>query len=253
MNVTILGNGRSGSSMLGLMLGSHSEVINVGEAYHLDEDFVSPQKRKRIKEEGLCGVCGKGCPVWEDRGKTFSEKDIIIDTSKFVSWAKRHKKFIRTTRSIYDRLGSFKHKKGVITKEIVRNHVKREKEISGFLRDKEAQVEVVKYEDLCSSIVGLANAFWYIGLNPTKLEVDKYHRFWETMQHPIRGNSITNMLVKLYHGLMQEKDLSPKQREFMDKVGFNVIYLDRTKYLDKSDLKLIKRFGGAKIDKELGY
>jgi len=248
MRIAILGNGRSGSSMLGMILGSHPLIKDVGEAYNLFPKFITKAKRDLIKKEGLCGVCGRQCKEWGVN--SFNLDGIIVDTSKIVSWFKRvedkNTKYIRLTRSVYDRLGSFKHKKGRITKEIVINWVKYEQQISNYLSKK--QHFTVKYEELCQK-KGLHEICGFIGVTGS----DSMWNFWETLHHPVRGNSLTNLLVRLKHGLVTFDELKHKEIYFMNTIGFNVKYVDRTKHLDSSDLKLIGKYGGKVMNKEIGY
>jgi len=250
MRILILGNGRSGSSMLGMMLGSHPMMTNVGEAYNIDDSFITPAKKKLIKEQGLCGVCGKNCSFWHPGRKVWGEKGIWVDTSKLIKWDRMFGpnacRYIRITRSIYDRLGSFKKTKGKITKEIVENWVKYEKQISDYLADKSHFK--IKYEDLCAK-TGLQDICRWLGL-PFQ---NSMWEFWKTLHHPIRGNAKTNLLVKLHHGLIKKEDLNHKEQEFMDNIGFNVTYYDRTQFLTDSDRGLIRKHGGEEMNRRLNY
>jgi hypothetical protein len=226
-------------------------ITNIGEAYNLDKTFISYPKRNIIKREGLCGVCGKKCEFWVPNVfKIWGNNGIYVDTSKMVSWFKRidHEslKYIRLTRSVYDRLGSFKRKKGYITKEIVKNWVAIEERISNYLRKKEHFV--VKYEDICHK-KGLHEICDFIGL-PWN---EKMWDFWETLHHPIRGNHFTNLLVRIHHNLVSINQLNHKEKDFINMIGFSIRYIDRTKFLNSSDLKLIEKYGGKKTNKEIGY
>lgn len=253
MRIFILGNGRSGSSMLGMILGSHPMITNIGEAYNLDDSFISKEKKEIIKKQGLCGVCGKKCGFWGSASKILGDNGIIVDTSKLVSWVEKFpvlgNKFIRITRSIYDRMGFFKNKKGRITEEIIKNHIRYEKKISNFLSGKDHFV--VKYEELCRK-QGLNEIMSFIGLPPTPTN-DLMWNFWENMQHPIRGNGFANLLVKLHHGLVKESDLNLKKQQFMKSIGFNIKFINRSVYLSFEDVQLINRLGGKEIDRRLGY
>lgn len=251
MKIFILGNGRSGSSMLGMMLGAHPMINNIGEAYHLDKAFVSPAKKKIIKKEGLCGVCGKDCCYWNGADHTMPLPGIVVDTSKIVKWVssfeEKDNKYIHIVRSVYDRLGSFKKEKGHINERIAMNWVKHENEVHKYLKNRSSYI--IKYEDLCQK-----KGLW--GICADLLGVpfqESMYEFWKELQHPVRGNSKTNLLLKLYHGFITEKDLNSKEKDFMDKIGFNIVYYDRTKFLSPSDMKLIRKCGCDEINRRNGY
>jgi 8-oxo-dGTP pyrophosphatase MutT (NUDIX family) len=87
--VFIGGNGHSGSTLLGLLLGSHPDATYGGELRKVRVD-VPAQKRR-------CRRCGDDCPVWrdirDDLGGDVHEllsratgRQIVVDSTKLVSW-----------------------------------------------------------------------------------------------------------------------------------------------------------------------
>ena len=88
----ISGAAHSGSTLLGLILGSHSSTFFTGEAnkvsYFLDPNF-EPERK-------YCRVCGKGCKIWSkidlDKDNLYEQlfklvkKPIIIDSTKNLDW-----------------------------------------------------------------------------------------------------------------------------------------------------------------------
>ncbi|HJL17148.1 MAG TPA: sulfotransferase [Sandaracinaceae bacterium LLY-WYZ-13_1] len=93
LGVAICGAGHSGSTLLGLVLGSHSACFYAGEAKKTL--FIGdPDKplRKRV-----CKICGAGCPVW-GRFEVPPRPDVleqiarltgaptVVDSTKNVAW-----------------------------------------------------------------------------------------------------------------------------------------------------------------------
>lgn len=92
-SVLICGAGHSGSTLLGLILGSHSSGFYCGESRKVSY-LGDPRKplRKRV-----CKLCGEGCPVWSrfvwDRGRPLHDliacaagAQMVIDSTKSVEW-----------------------------------------------------------------------------------------------------------------------------------------------------------------------
>ncbi len=89
----ICGAGHSGSTLLGLILGSHPSCFYCGEAakvrYLGDRD---KPERKRV-----CKLCGEGCRLWSgfrwrpgtplyDQVARAAGRPVVIDSSKNVAW-----------------------------------------------------------------------------------------------------------------------------------------------------------------------
>lgn len=91
--VMMCGAGHSGSTLLGMILGSHSQAFYVGEGAkvrNLGDD--NKPLRKRV-----CKICGEGCEVWAgfrwDRENPLYEqiadhvhRTVIIDSTKDEGW-----------------------------------------------------------------------------------------------------------------------------------------------------------------------
>jgi hypothetical protein len=89
----ICGAGHSGSTLLGLILGSHPDGFYAGEAAKTRflGDLSKPE-RKRV-----CKICGPPCPIWQDfvvhepldlyeQISRKTGKSFIIDSSKNTAW-----------------------------------------------------------------------------------------------------------------------------------------------------------------------
>lgn len=91
--VGVCGAGHSGSTLLGMVLGSHSRAFYMGEGAKVRylHDAAKPL-RKRV-----CKICGEGCPIWSkfqwDKDQPlhaqlaeFTGAELIVDTTKDEGW-----------------------------------------------------------------------------------------------------------------------------------------------------------------------
>lgn len=100
----IAGAGHSGSTLLGFILGSHSDSFYCGEA--AKSRYLQDDSKKLIKR--VCKLCGEACRVWgdfrvcEDRDlyeqvAVKVNKSLIIDSSKNVDWINQQVQAIEST------------------------------------------------------------------------------------------------------------------------------------------------------------
>jgi hypothetical protein len=119
--IFILGVGHCGSTLLDLILGSHSSAFSLGELRAIPDDFAVDRDR-RVN----CGVCGTDCRFWNQRARLnvlhryfsgarsrnplsqriywhigpyrtnlyrhlldWSQSNLVVDSSKMVVWMKR--------------------------------------------------------------------------------------------------------------------------------------------------------------------
>ncbi len=61
--VFIMGPGHCGSTLLDLILGSHSDAFSLGEFHRLRQQLDKPSDRPYAH---ICGVCEEHCPFWND-------------------------------------------------------------------------------------------------------------------------------------------------------------------------------------------
>jgi hypothetical protein len=89
----ISGAGHSGSTLLGLVLGSHPRVFYAGEAR---KSLFFGNERKALRKR-MCKVCGPECRVWGDLGRAPGEdlyealsrrtgRPIVADSTKSIDW-----------------------------------------------------------------------------------------------------------------------------------------------------------------------
>ena len=259
--VFILGSGHSGSTLLGMILGTNKDATCLGEFKHIDSVLIK-DKLKKVQKSGYCSTCGNHCRVWDTfprEGNPFVNADrvfgseFLVDTSKYLNWFNRCMedmpfpyKIVRLARDPKDRFGSFRRRRGKLSDEEIYCWVKREAEMTKFLEDKEHII--CKYEDFANKR-GIDKVCEFIGM---KYDPSMYN-YWEKLHHNMRGNVRTATLIQLKHGLLKPKDMSKTQKIFFDDVGFNVKHIDKSKYLTGSDLRMLKKYGVSKIEAQLGY
>ncbi|MCL1465829.1 sulfotransferase [Argonema galeatum] len=102
--VFICGAGHSGSTLLGLILGSHSDCFYCGEGQKTN--FLQNQTKAISKR--VCKICGANCPVWSDlklservnlyeQISAKAQKPIIIDSSKGRQWLQKQLESLKNT------------------------------------------------------------------------------------------------------------------------------------------------------------
>lgn len=91
LGVALAGAGHSGSTLLGLVLGSHSRCFYAGEAKK-SRFLGDPAKPLRKR---ACKLCGEACPIWSrfrpdpdlfEALARLSGREAIVDSTKDVSW-----------------------------------------------------------------------------------------------------------------------------------------------------------------------
>lgn len=103
--VAICGAGHSGSTLLGLSLGSHSQCFYAGEAKK--SAFVGDASKPLRKR--ACKICGEACPVWArftppgapdlyEALARITGRRVVVDSTKDVAW-------IRARADELDRVG----------------------------------------------------------------------------------------------------------------------------------------------------
>lgn len=91
LGVALAGAGHSGSTLLGLVLGSHSRCFYAGEAKK--SRFLGDRAKPLRKR--ACKLCGEACPIWSrfrpdpdlfEALARLSGRGAIVDSTKDVSW-----------------------------------------------------------------------------------------------------------------------------------------------------------------------
>lgn len=208
----VVGAGHSGSTLLGLMLGAHSEIFYAGEAR---KSLFLGDPSKPLKKR-VCKLCGPSCVVWgtlrpaehpeRDLYSLLSErtgKPVVLDSTKNVEW------IAAGATAVEKRGGSarlfFLQRDG---RAVVSSRLRKYPETTATQHalDWRAQIEAsalfaasfpgpvmeVRYEALASApeaTMQQAARFLGVAYQPAMLTP------WATEQHPLGGNSGTQWLM----------------------------------------------------------
>ena len=219
--------GHSGSTLLNLILGSHSGIFGLGEL-----------RSFRNRYPNLCGVCGSACPFWNTRpivpllGSYFAGGrgarrllvaavrrhrsiyrylarsagvHILVDSSKDVRWYRRQLHFTRHWRRVEPILVYLVRDGRAVVNSVLRKYP--ERSISSVT---ERWIEDKKERDrLWTDFPGARYRLRYeeLALHPNietrklcafidvPFEPDMIH-FWEFDHHLIGGNRVTRSQVR---------------------------------------------------------
>ncbi len=213
--VSICGAGHSGSTLLGLVLGTSPEVFYAGEAKKTlflgDED---KPLRKRV-----CKICGEPCEVWSrfegpepDLYEALSRLTgcpVIVDSTKRVDWIRE--------RGAEVLAAGAEHRLVFLTRDgraVVNSRARkyRRRDPAAIVDSWRAQIEAtealvreagerairVRYEELATAperTIAAVCAALGLGYDPAML------RYEATPQHPLGGNTGTQSVVARAHGV----------------------------------------------------
>ena len=209
-SVLICGAGHSGSTLLGMILGSHSRAFYMGEggkARYLGDPTKPLRKR-------VCKICGEDCPVWSGFAwdgnaplhpavAAHVGRPVIVDSTKDEAWieARAAETVAAGGKAVLVLLG--RDGRAVVNSRI-RKYPDRDPaeqiqdwigkmESSEALFDRFAGPKMrVRYEQLATSTEAVAQAL--CALIGIAYEPDML-RFAETPHHVLGGNSGTQFIV----------------------------------------------------------
>ncbi|MCW5725616.1 MAG: sulfotransferase [Maricaulaceae bacterium] len=206
----ICGAGHSGSTLLGMMLGSHSRAFYAGEAGKV-RYLGDPAKPLRKR---ACKLCGEACPVWGgfvwDRARPLyhqiaerAGKPVVIDSTKDHQWIAERAAEFRAAGGRPALFFLLRDGRAVVNSRL-RKYPDREPEQQ--VRDWMAQIERsqalydafdgakmrVRYEELATNperVIRGACALLELDYEPAMLD---YHA---AGHHPLGGNSGAQFLA----------------------------------------------------------
>ncbi|MHA6289644.1 sulfotransferase [Maricaulis sp. CAU 1757] len=209
-SVSICGAGHSGSTLLGMLLGSHSEAMYIGEggkARNLGDE------RKPLRKR-VCKICGPDCPVWADfrwdRSSCLYAQlsqhvgvPVLIDSTKDEAWIEARTDEVRADGGTACLLLLSRDGRAVVNSRI-RKYPDRDpaRQISDWV-DKMAASEAlyaafagpkmrVRYEELVEDTEAVARAI--CDLVGIKFEAGMLD-YAATPHHVLGGNSGTQFLA----------------------------------------------------------
>ncbi|SHI37703.1 hypothetical protein SAMN04488096_101346 [Mesonia phycicola] len=238
--IFIIGTGHCGSTLLDLLLGSHSEMVSLGEVYKV-LNFEN--------EVPVCNICGENCELWtpelRDRlikyynpsisqrvlAKLFSKqkkeflfyskifqdtgKDILVDSSKNAGWILRNGKVLvengikpiliylsRDGRAVVNSYFRKYPERGL--DNIAENWNARVKKINQVYSKWDFGSKLsVKYKNLAQQPVEVVKAI--VDLIEVNYEPEMM-RFWEHKHHLVSGNAGTKSMLVKFHKENEHKD-----------------------------------------------
>jgi hypothetical protein len=197
-SLNICGAGPSGSTLLGLMAGSHSACVYLGEAARIK----SFDKADWPEQKRACQICGPACATnLESRGRP--RPDVVIDSSKHPWWKRRRVKQTRNAGWRPHLALPTRDGRAVINSRL-RKYPTRdaEQEIRDWMRAMTVSERLydafpgpksrLRYEDLATQpkrSLGATCQLLDLAYEPAML------RFQHGDHHPLGGNSGTNFQV----------------------------------------------------------
>ncbi|NEP35320.1 sulfotransferase [Moorena sp. SIO3B2] len=206
----ICGAGHSGSTLLGLILGSHRDCFYCGEANKTRyfQDLHKPERKR------TCKICGSNCPVWGDfvvidsldiyeQLSRQTGKAIVIDSTKEIKWITEQITAIENTNSQIFLLFMQRDGRAVINSYLrkypennveqrINSWVEKINNTQLFYEQFSGKKSKVKYEELASKPAEVTKRlcdFFEIEYQPEMVE------YYLHEHHPIGGNSGTQFLV----------------------------------------------------------
>ncbi len=260
----ICGVGHSGSTLLGLILGSHSDCFYCGEA--AKSRFLH-NPNKPIKKR-VCKICGFDCPVWGDLNVTDSldlykqvssktEKPIMIDSTKNLEWLEEQLAAIAPTTTKPFLIFLQRDGRAVINSRIRKYP---DKDIKELIESWRTQMQLtnelfqsfdrkkikIRYEELATdpeTVTRNLCDFLEIDYQPQMIQ------YYQQEHHPLGGNDGTQFLVtKAQSKKIKEPivSLSEKNRYYYQDRSLGISFdLRWREELDPNAQQLFEEMAGA--------
>jgi hypothetical protein len=206
----IAGAGHSGSTLLGLILGSNLECFYAGEANKIK--FLGTSLGD--EENRFCKICGKNCPIWtnlkfSDETNIYeylsakTNKPLIIDSTKKTSWIEQRIDQMSKTSSKIFLIYLIRDGRAVVNSRIrkypnmeasqlIKDWIEQIKATNNLFEHFTGDKIKIHYERLAEEpekIVKKLSNFLGISYNENML------RYYEFEHHPLGGNSGTQSLI----------------------------------------------------------
>lgn len=233
--ITLCGAGHSGSTLLGLVLGSHSRVFYAGEAkkslFLADE---SKPRRKRV-----CKICGERCPIWSrfapepdlyEALARLTAREVIVDSTKDVAWIRAQCERLEAA-GVHQRLVFLVRDGRAVVNSRLRKDPSRDpaelvdawvaqiEATRALVEERGERAITVRYEELATDPERIVRRICsHVGL-PFEPEMLRYET---KVHHPLGGNTGTQSLVVRPPGV--ERDVPARSRSFYEPLrgGFHL-------------------------------
>ncbi|MBD3212696.1 MAG: hypothetical protein GF311_08805 [Candidatus Lokiarchaeota archaeon] len=207
--VFICGAPHSGSTLLGLILGSHTRCFYAGEA-----NKVKFLRKNNEHPDKYCKICGPSCEIWGDfvynkdlniypilSKKT--GKEIVIDSTKKLEWVKIQLDKLTNTPSekyliyllrdgravINSRLRKYKE---THPEEIIEEWIRHMEKTNYFYQGFNGPKIQLHYEELATEPVkAIRSLCQFLGI----IYEDAMLRYYNHQHHPLGGNTGTQSLI----------------------------------------------------------
>jgi hypothetical protein len=206
----ICGAGHSGSTLLGMVLGSHSRAFYMGEGGKVR--FLNDPKKPMRKR--VCKICGERCPVWAgfvwDQSRPLYQqvsehvdRSLIIDSTKDEAWIRARSAEVREAGGQAALIFLTRDGRAVVNSRIrkypdrdpadqIRAWVKKIESSEALFEEFPGPKLKVRYEDLAVGSERTARALCEV----LGLEFEpRMLRFAETQHHVLGGNSGTQYIA----------------------------------------------------------
>lgn len=206
----ICGAGHSGSTLLGLILGSHESCFYAGEA-NKSQFLKDPDKEVKLR---YCKLCGPNCPIWShiepqsemdvyEQLSIITQKPIIIDSTKNLGWLTKQISLLSKSRArlyliyiqrdgravINSRIRKYPNLDALKLIEDWKNQIQLTNDLFNTFMGKKIRIH---YEELAmnpSLIIRELCRFLNIKFTPQMID---YYLF---NHHPLGGNTGTQFLI----------------------------------------------------------
>ena len=206
--IFICGASHSGSTLLGLILGSHSACFYAGEVNKIQ--FLNIKKEH---EDKSCKICGRSCPIWGNfiLDKEFglykqlsklTNKPIIIDSTKKIAWLKKQSNKLEIYQSKY-LIYILRDGRAVINsqlrkykdsdpEELIEKWIKHIKSTDDFYYNFSGKKIQIHYEALSSKPEDITKKL----CNFLEISYEKsMSQYYLHEHHPLGGNTGTHYLI----------------------------------------------------------
>ena len=230
----------SGSTLLGMILGAHSEIVYGGE---LRKSSYLGDETKPLKKR-VCKLCGAGCAIWGSLSAPLvpdvyevlarkTDASIVVDSSKGTEWQRGQLAVLAHTTTRPHLVVLERDGRAVLASRIRKYPTHDARRI---IEDWMSQIE--KTDEFASSFPGPVIRVRYEALaTEPEREItrvtdllgvaleDAMLRFWESEQHPLGGNDGTQFLVARESARRRSLDPSlPEPHDVLDLGADNLAY-----------------------------
>ena len=210
LTVAICGAGHSGSTLLGLVLGSHSAAFYAGEA---KKTLFIGREDKPLRKR-VCKICGEGCEIWSrfevppkpdlyEQIARLTGAAVVVDSTKKLDWIRERTAELDAVGAVHKRIFLARDGRAVVNSrvrkypdedpaEVVDAWLQQIAATEALVAERPGDARLVRYERLATepeATVREICAFLDLPFEPAMLD---YHR---VRHHPLGGNTGTQSVV----------------------------------------------------------